>query len=75
MGQDRLLLPLPKKGVLRIFFTLKNPKSSAGFEPAKLGTKGQHATSRPPKAAKVTAYVSHYPVIGMETQGKIIKNH
>ena len=36
--------------VLRIFlFTLKNPTVSAGFEPANLGTKGQHATSRPPK--------------------------
>jgi hypothetical protein len=31
------------------FFAHKNPKVSAGFEPAKLGTKGQHATSRPPK--------------------------
>ena len=26
------------------FFTLKTPKASAGFEPANLGTKGQHAT-------------------------------
>jgi hypothetical protein len=25
---------LPKEGVLRIFFTLKNPTASAGFEPA-----------------------------------------
>jgi len=34
--------------VLRIIFlfTLKNPTASAGFEPANLGTKGQHATSR-----------------------------
>ena len=32
---------LPREGVLRIFF--------AGFEPANLGTKGQHDTSRPPK--------------------------
>ena len=40
---------LPKEGVLRIFFTPKNPTASAGFEPANLGTKGQHATSRPPK--------------------------
>jgi hypothetical protein len=32
-----------------IFFALKNPTASAGFEPANLGTKGQHATSRPPK--------------------------
>jgi hypothetical protein len=31
------------------FFALKNPKASAEFEPANLGTKGQHATSRPPK--------------------------
>jgi hypothetical protein len=39
----------PKEGALRIFFGLKNPKASAGFEPAILGTKCQHATSRPPK--------------------------
>ena len=31
------------------FFALKNPTVSAGFEPANLGTKGQLATSRPPK--------------------------
>ena len=31
------------------FFALKNPNASAGFEPANLGTKGQHATSTPPK--------------------------
>ena len=31
-------------GVPRIFFALKNPTASAGFEPANLGTKGQHAT-------------------------------
>ena len=41
---------LSKEGVLRIFFfAQKNPTASAGFEPANLGTKGQHATSRPPK--------------------------
>ena len=40
---------LPKEGVLRTFFALKNPTASARFEPANLGTKGQHATSRPPK--------------------------
>jgi hypothetical protein len=38
-----------KEGVLRIFFALENPTDSAGFVPANLGTKGQHATSRPPK--------------------------
>ena len=31
------------------FFALKNPTASAGFEPANLGTEGQHATPRPPK--------------------------
>ena len=31
------------------FFALKNPTASVGFEPANLGTKCQHATSRPPK--------------------------
>jgi hypothetical protein len=41
---------LPKEGVLRIFFFhLKNPTASAGFEPTNMGSKGQHATARPPK--------------------------
>jgi len=31
------------------FFALKNRNALAGFEPANLGTKGQHATPRPPK--------------------------
>jgi len=31
------------------FFALKNPTASAGFVRANLGTKGQHATSRPQK--------------------------
>jgi len=35
------LLPLRRKA--------KNPTALAGFEPANLGTKGQHATPRPPK--------------------------
>ena len=42
-------ISLQKDGELRIFFAMKNPKASAMFEPANLGTKGQHATSRPPK--------------------------
>jgi hypothetical protein len=41
---------LPKEGVLRIFFfAMKNLTASAGFEPANVGSKGQHFTSRPPK--------------------------
>jgi hypothetical protein len=39
----------PKKVVLGIFITLKNPSSSAGFELVNLGTTGKHAT-RPPRA-------------------------
>ena len=31
------------------FAALKNPTASFGFGPSNLGTKGQHATSRPPK--------------------------
>ena len=42
------LLPLRRKACWR-FFRPKNPTASAGFEPANLGTKGQHATPRPPK--------------------------
>ena len=45
-GTDGFTSP-PKEGVLRIFFALKNPTASAGFELANLGTRGQHATPRP----------------------------
>ena len=48
MGPTALLAPL-KEGVLKIFFRPKNATASAGFEPANLGTKGQHATPRLPK--------------------------
>ena len=47
-GTDGFTSP-PKKGVLRILSLFKNLTASAGFEPANLGTKGQHATPRPPK--------------------------
>jgi hypothetical protein len=33
----------PKEGMLRIFVARKNPTASAGFEPANLSTRGQHA--------------------------------
>ena len=49
MTWDRRLY-FPSEGRLaEDFFTLKNPTASVGFEPTNLGTKGQHATSRPPK--------------------------
>jgi len=47
-GTDGFTSP-PKEGMLRIFFALKIRRLSAGCEPANLGTKGQHATSRPSK--------------------------
>ena len=28
----------------------KNPWTSAGFEPAKVGSRGEHVTSRPPRS-------------------------
>jgi hypothetical protein len=37
MGQDGFYFPLRKEGVLRIFFALKNPTASAGFEFANFG--------------------------------------
>ena len=43
------------------FFALKNPTASAGFEPANLGTKSQHATSRPPKQLLWLHFVSPVP--------------
>jgi len=42
------------------FFALKNPTASAGFVPANLGTKGQHATSRPPKPMYIYIYIYIY---------------
>ena len=42
------VLPLRRKACWG-FFHPKNPTASAGFEPANLGTKGQHAAPRPPK--------------------------
>ena len=38
------------------FFALKSPTASAGFGPANLGTKGQHATSGPPKPLVYALY-------------------
>jgi len=57
-GTDGFTSP-PKEGVLRVFFALKNLTVSAGFESANLGTKGQHATSRPPKPIPKT-YTCQY---------------
>ena len=54
---------LPKEGVLTIFLSpFKNPTASAGFEPAKLGIRGQHATSAPPKPLVHVLYSLPIPV-------------
>ena len=47
-GTDGFTSP-PKEGVLKIFSPLKIRRLRSGLKPANLGTKGQHATSRPPK--------------------------
>jgi hypothetical protein len=41
-GTDGFTSP-PKKVLLRIFITLKNPSPSVGIEPANLGSSGEHA--------------------------------
>ena len=38
------------------FFRPKNPTASAGFELVNLGTKGQHATPRPPVTLKIVVH-------------------
>jgi hypothetical protein len=48
MGQDGFYFPSEGRRA-EDFFALKNLTASAGFEPANLGTKGQHRTSRPAK--------------------------
>ena len=54
-------LYFPSEGRLaEDFFALKNPTASAGFEPANLGTKGQHATSRPPKPLAMHIQIVKY---------------
>jgi hypothetical protein len=47
------------------FFRPKNPTASAGCEPANLGTKGQHTTSRPPKplSKMCTIFASSYDLL------------
>ena len=47
-GTDDFTSP-PKGRRAEDFFRPKSPTASAGFQPANLGTKGQHATPRPPK--------------------------
>ena len=64
-GTDGITSP-PKEGVLRIFFALKNPMASVGFEPTYLGTKGQHATSRPPKLLPMLYTLSSFDILAAD---------
>jgi hypothetical protein len=48
MGQDGFYFPSEGR-LAEHFFAPKNTTASAGFEPANLGTKDQHGTSRSPK--------------------------
>ena len=54
----RLYFPSEERGA-EDFFALKNLSASVGFEPANLGTKCQHATSRPPKTLIIRLQVKH----------------
>ena len=53
------------------FFALKNPTASAGFEPVNLGTKGQHATSRPLKPLSKPLIVSDFEFRGNSHSGSL----
>ena len=47
-------LKVPPRGlVLRIFTSWKNPSTSAGFEPANLGSQGEHVTPRLPRPTSI----------------------
>ena len=61
---------LPKEGVLRIFFTLKNPTTSVGFEPANLGTEG-HGSRLGPMFTTFPKLVMryHYYISGSHRAG------
>jgi hypothetical protein len=62
-GTDDIISP-PKEVVPRIFVTLKNPSSSAGFEPANLESSGKHATTR---SSRATIYIYIYIYIYTHT--------
>ena len=73
MGETALL-PLRRRA--EDFFALKNPTASVGFEPANLGTKGQYATSRPPKP-HTAAYLfiifdTRYILASAASNGRVI---
>ena len=51
-------LKIPTRGlVLRMFTFRKNPSTLAGFEPANLGSRGEHVTPRPSRP------ISYYTIV------------
>jgi hypothetical protein len=52
------------------FFAPKNPTALAGFEPANLGTKGQHATPRTPKLILSHTYMNFTSINFAQTSPK-----
>jgi len=61
-----VLLPLRRKAYWG-FFRPKNPTALAGCEDANLGTKGQHATSRPPKPLNAETNYTIYGAIRVQS--------
>ena len=64
----QLYFPSEGRRAEGFFSALKNPPASVGFEPANLGTKGQHATSRPPKPLNLVTMGNKYPALYVRTQ-------
>jgi hypothetical protein len=71
----KLRLPLRRK-VCWGFFRPKNPTASAGCEPANLGTRGQHSTSRPrkPLSYNYTALFEFMTIVTGKNTVKIVSN-
>ena len=62
----RLYFPSKGRRAEDLFYALKNPTASVGFEPANLGTKGQHDTCRPPKPLSVMLVDAYVMVMAVK---------
>jgi len=72
---DRLLYFRSERKRAEDFFRPKNPTASAGCEPANLGTKGQHATSRPPKTLTCWLRIRKPSAIHTEVTSVLMENN
>ena len=66
--QDPQLEVPPGGFVLRTFYVLKNPSTSAGFEFANLGSRGEQVTARPPRPSTTTLEKSMLKFASKSTQ-------